>query len=29
VIEISPDAGHVMSVDEPDFIDERSVTFLH
>jgi pimeloyl-ACP methyl ester carboxylesterase len=27
-IEILPDAGHVMSVDEPDFIGGRIVTFL-
>ena len=27
-IEVLPDAGHVMSVDEPDFVGERIVEFL-
>jgi len=28
-IEVLPDAGHVMSVDEPDLISDRIVAFLH
>jgi pimeloyl-ACP methyl ester carboxylesterase len=28
-IEVLPDAGHVMSVDEPDFVGARIVEFLH
>jgi pimeloyl-ACP methyl ester carboxylesterase len=28
-IEILPDAGHVMSVDEPHYVAERIVDFLH
>jgi pimeloyl-ACP methyl ester carboxylesterase len=27
-IEVLPDAGHVMSVDEPDFAAKRSIEFL-
>jgi pimeloyl-ACP methyl ester carboxylesterase len=27
-IEVLPDAGHVMSVDEPDFVAKRSIEFL-
>jgi hypothetical protein len=28
-IEILPGAGHVMSVDEPEFVGGRIVKFLH
>jgi pimeloyl-ACP methyl ester carboxylesterase len=27
-VEVLPDAGHVMSVDEPDFVAKRSIEFL-